>query len=429
MSESATLTPGAAATETGAGNTAASYDVEAVRADFPILSETVHGKPLCFLDNGASAQKPRAVIDAMRASFEHCYANVHRGAYDFSERTTSAYEGARETVRAFLNARSEREVVFAKNATEALNLVAHSFGRGMLQAGDKVLISEMEHHSNIVPWQMLRDAAGIELVVTPVSDDGEFLFDEYVRRLEAGGVKLVAVTHVSNVLGTVTPAARIVEAAHAHGARVLFDGSQAVMHLPVDVQALDCDFYVFTGHKLYGPNGIGVLFAKEELLEAMPPFLGGGDMIDQVTFERTTWAEPPAKFEAGTPPIVEAIGLGAAIDYVNGIGLEVIAAHERDLLGYAMQRLAAVDGLDVIGTAPDKTAIVSFTLKGAHPHDIATIVDQQGVAVRAGHHCAEPLMQRMGVTGTTRASMGLYNTRTEIERLGEALDKVNKIFG
>lgn len=404
------------------------YDVEAYRADFPILSETVHGKPLVYLDNGASAQKPKAVIDAMRGAFEHCYANVHRGAYDFSERTTSAYEGARETVRAFLNAKSEREIVFAKNTTEAINLVAHSFGRGLLKAGDAVVISEMEHHSNIVPWQMLRDEKGIELRFAPISDEGELLMDRFAELLDEK-VKLVAITHVSNVLGTITPAEKIVDMAHAVGAKVLFDGSQSVMHMPIDVQAMDCDFYVFTGHKIYGPTGIGVLYGKEALLDAMPPFLGGGDMISSVTLEKSTWAELPAKFEAGTPPIVEAIGLGAAIDYLTGIGLERIAAHERDLLSYAMQRLAAVDNLRVIGTAPHKTAVISFAMGEAHPHDIATIIDQQGVAVRAGHHCAEPLMHRMGVVGTARASMGLYNTRAEIDRLGEALDKVNAIFG
>lgn len=404
------------------------YDVDAYRADFPILSETVHGKPLVYLDNGASAQKPKAVIDAMRGAFEHCYANVHRGAYDFSERTTAAYEGARETVRAFLNAKSEREIVFAKNTTEAINLVAYSFGRGLLKAGDAVVISEMEHHSNIVPWQMLRDEKGIELRFAPISDEGELLMDKFAELLDEK-VKLVAITHVSNVLGTITPAEKIVDMAHAVGAKVLFDGSQSVMHMPIDVQALDCDFYVFTGHKIYGPTGIGVLYGKEAVLETMPPFLGGGDMISSVTLEKSTWAELPAKFEAGTPPIVEAIGLGAAIDYITGIGLERIAAHERDLLSYAMQRLAAVDNLRVIGTAPNKTAVISFAMGEAHPHDIATIIDQQGVAVRAGHHCAEPLMHRMGVVGTARASMGLYNTRAEIDRLGEALDKVNAIFG
>ncbi len=404
------------------------YDVDAYRADFPILSETVHGKPLVYLDNGASAQKPKAVIDAMRGAFEHCYANVHRGAYDFSERTTAAYEGARETVRAFLNAKSEREIVFAKNTTEAINLVAYSFGRGLLKAGDAVVISEMEHHSNIVPWQMLRDEKGIELRFAPISDEGELLMDKFAELLDET-VKLVAITHVSNVLGTITPAEKIVDMAHAVGAKVLFDGSQSVMHMPIDVQALDCDFYVFTGHKIYGPTGIGVLYGKEAVLETMPPFLGGGDMISSVTLQKSTWAELPAKFEAGTPPIVEAIGLGAAIDYITGIGLERIAAHERDLLSYAMQRLAAVDNLRVIGTAPNKTAVISFAMGEAHPHDIATIIDQQGVAVRAGHHCAEPLMHRMGVVGTARASMGLYNTRAEIDRLGEALDKVNAIFG
>lgn len=404
------------------------YDVDAYRADFPILSETVHGKPLVYLDNGASAQKPKAVIDAMRGAFEHCYANVHRGAYDFSERTTAAYEGARETVRAFLNAKSEREIVFAKNTTEAINLVAYSFGRGLLKAGDAVVISEMEHHSNIVPWQMLRDEKGIELRFAPISDEGELLMDKFAELLDET-VKLVAITHVSNVLGTITPAEKIVDMAHAVGAKVLFDGSQSVMHMPIDVQALDCDFYVFTGHKIYGPTGIGVLYGKEAVLETMPPFLGGGDMISSVTLQKSTWAELPAKFEAGTPPIVEAIGLGAAIDYITGIGLERIAAHERDLLSYAMQRLAAVDNLRVIGTAPTKTAVISFAMGEAHPHDIATIIDQQGVAVRAGHHCAEPLMHRMGVVGTARASMGLYNTRAEIDRLGEALDKVNAIFG
>jgi cysteine desulfurase/selenocysteine lyase len=404
------------------------YDVDAYRADFPILSETVHGKPLVYLDNGASAQKPKAVIDAMRGAFEHCYANVHRGAYDFSERTTAAYEGARETVRAFLNAKSEREIVFAKNTTEAINLVAYSFGRGLLKAGDAVVISEMEHHSNFVPWQMLRDEKGIELRFAPISDEGELLMDKFAELLDEK-VKLVAITHVSNVLGTITPAEKIVEMAHAVGAKVLFDGSQSVMHMPIDVQALDCDFYVFTGHKIYGPTGIGVLYGKEAVLETMPPFLGGGDMISSVTLQKSTWAELPAKFEAGTPPIVEAIGLGAAIDYITGIGLERIAAHERDLLSYAMQRLAAVDNLRVIGTAPNKTAVISFAMGEAHPHDIATIIDQQGVAVRAGHHCAEPLMHRMGVVGTARASMGLYNTRAEIDRLGEALDKVNAIFG
>ena len=404
------------------------YDVDAIRQDFPILSETVHGKPLVYLDNGASAQKPLAVINAMRHAFEHCYANVHRGAYAFSEETTANYEGAREIVRAFMNASSEKEIIFAKNTTEAINLVAFTFGKSHLKAGDRVLISEMEHHSNIVPWQMLRDERGIELDVIPVTDEGELRMDVYKEMLDER-VKLVAVTHVSNVLGTITPVREIIDLAHSAGAKVLLDGSQAVMHLPVDMRDLGVDFYVFTGHKIYGPTGIGVLYGKEELLDAMPPFLGGGDMISSVTFEKSTWAELPAKFEAGTPPIVEAIGLGAAISYLTSVGVDRVAEHERDLLTYANQRLAAVEGLRVIGTAPNKTAVISFALGEAHPHDVATIIDQRGVAVRAGHHCAEPLMHRMGVVGTARASMGMYNTRAEIDALADALDKVNEIFG
>ena len=353
---------------------------------------------------------------------------MHRGAYDCSERTTAAYEGAREIIRAFLNAKSEREIIFTKNASEAINLVAYSYGRGLLRAGDTVLISEMEHHSNIVPWQLLRDATGIVLKVVPITDDGEFRMDTYADMLD-DSVKLVAVTHVSNVLGTITPAKKIVDMAHSVGAKVLFDGSQAVMHMSVDMQDLDCDFYAFTGHKLYGPTGIGVLYGKEALLEAMPPFLGGGDMISSVTFEKSTWAELPSKFEAGTPPIVEAIGLGASIQYLTGVGIERVAAHEHDLLTYAMQRLASIEGLRVVGTAPNKTAVISFVMGEAHPHDIATIIDQQGVAVRAGHHCAEPLMHRLGVVGTARASLGMYNTRSDIDALAQALEKVNAIFG
>ncbi|RED52340.1 cysteine desulfurase [Aestuariispira insulae] len=404
------------------------YDLEAIRADFPILQEKVHGHPLCFLDNGASAQKPLAVINAMRSVYEECYANVHRGAYSFSEQTTFAYEQARRKIQAYLNARSEKEIIFTGNATGAINLVAHAFGRGLLKAGDEVIISEMEHHSNIVPWQMLRDEKGIVLKVAPISDDGAFRFDEF-KALLSDKTKLVAVTHVSNVLGTVTPAKQIVEAAHDMGAKVLFDGSQAVMHMPIDVQDLDCDFYVFTGHKLYGPSGIGVLYGKEALLDAMPPFLGGGDMIASVTLEQSTWAELPAKFEAGTPPIVQAIGLGAAVDYVSSVGLERIARHEQGLLNYATQQLASVDGLRLVGTAPAKTSVVSFVIDGTHPHDVATIVDQKGVAIRAGHHCAEPLMHRMGVTGTSRASFGMYNSKEEVDVLVSSLQKVKEIFG
>ncbi len=408
-------------------NTAA-FDVETVRKDFPILSTEVHGKPLCFLDSGASAQKPVQVIDKIRWLYENQYANVHRGAYALSENTTADYEAAREKVRAYLNAGSEREIVFTGSTTAAINLVAYTYGRAFLKAGDEVIISDMEHHSNIVPWQLLRDMNDTVLTVAPISDDGEFLVDEFAKLL-TDKTKLVAVTHVSNVLGSVTPLKKIIDLAHAAGAKVLVDGSQAVMHMPVDVQALDADFYVFTGHKLYGPTGIGVLYAKEALLDAMPPFFGGGDMISSVEYAGSTWADLPAKFEAGTPPIVQAIGLGAAIDYVTGLGLEAIGAHEADLLQYATQRLSSIDGLKIIGQAAHKTSVISFVMGDAHPHDIATIVDREGVCVRAGHHCAEPLMHRMGVMGTTRASFGMYNTRAEVDTLVRALEKVKSIFG
>lgn len=404
------------------------FDVEAARKDFPILSTEVHGKPLCFLDSGASAQKPSQVIDKMRWHYENQYANVHRGAYALSENTTADYEAAREKIRVFLNVRSEREIVFTGSTTAAINLVAYTYGRAFLKAGDEVIISDMEHHSNIVPWQLLRDMNDTVLTVAPISDDGEFLVDEFSKLL-TDKTKLVAVTHVSNVLGSVTPLKKIIELAHDAGAKVLVDGSQAVMHMAIDVQDLDADFYVFTGHKLYGPTGIGVLYAKESLLDAMPPFFGGGDMISTVEYAGSTWADLPAKFEAGTPPIVQAIGLGAAVDYVTSQGLEAIGVHEADLLQYATQRLSSIDGLRIIGQAAHKTSVISFVMGEAHPHDIATIVDREGVCVRAGHHCAEPLMHRMGVMGTTRASFGLYNTRAEVDTLVRALEKVNSIFG
>ncbi len=404
------------------------YDVAAIRADFPILSELVHGKPLCFLDNGASAQKPSVVIEAMSDTYKHCYANVHRGAYAFSEQTTANYEAAREKVRAFLNAASEKEIIFTGNATGAMNLVAYSFGRGLLKEGDEVIISAMEHHSNIVPWQMLRDEKGIILKVAPISDDGTFLLEEFKAMLTEK-TKLVSVTHVSNVLGSVVPVKEVIDAAHDVGAKVMLDGSQAVMHMAVDVQELDVDFYAFTGHKLYGPTGIGVLYGKETLLDAMPPFMGGGDMIASVTYEKSTWAELPAKFEAGTPQIVQAIGLGAAVDYVQSVGLERIAQHEQRLLNYATQRLCSIEGLRLVGTAPNKTSVLSFVMEGTHPHDIATIVDRKGVCIRAGHHCAEPLMDRMKVSGTCRASLALYNTMEEVDTLATALEKVREIFG
>ena len=404
------------------------FDVERIRAQFPILSQTVRGKKLVFLDSAASAQKPRAVIDAMVETMETQYANVHRGLHWMSERTTDAYEGTRDAVARLLNAPSRDEIVFTKNTTEAINLVAHSYGRGVMKPGQAVVISEMEHHANLVPWQMLRDAAGIEMRVAPITDAGEIDMEGLEALLADGRVGLVAVTHMSNVLGTVTPAARIAALAHAHGAKVLFDGSQAVVHRAVDVQAIDADFYVFTGHKLYGPSGIGVLWARRELLEAMPPFMGGGDMIGSVSFERSTWAEVPHKFEAGTPMIVEAIGLGAAIEWVEAIGYDAIAAHEARLTDHALSRLAEVPGLRVLGSAQDRGGVFSFTMEGAHAHDIATLLDRQGIAVRAGNHCAEPLMRRLGVDSSARASCGVYTTEQEIDDLADTLARVREFF-
>jgi cysteine desulfurase/selenocysteine lyase len=407
---------------------AAPLDLARIRADFPILSEKVHGKPFTFLDSGASAQKPRQVIQAMVTMMETAYANVHRGAYRMSERATEAYEAARGAVARFLNAADEREIVFTKSSTEAINLVAHGFGRGVLKPGQAVLISEIEHHANIVPWQMLRDAHGIELRVARATDAGELDMEDMEAKLADGRVGLVAVTHMSNVLGTVTPAERIARLAHEHGAKVLFDGSQAAVHRRVDVQALDADFYVFTGHKLYGPTGIGVLYAKAALLEAMPPFLGGGDMISEVTFERSIWAPIPAKFEAGTPPIVEAVGLHAAIDYVNAIGMATIEAHERALVDRAMARLPHVEGLTLLGRAQDRGGVFAFALDSAHAHDVATLLDRAGIAVRSGRHCAEPLHARFGVESTCRASFGLYTTPEEVDLLAEALRQARAFF-
>ena len=404
------------------------YDVARIRADFPILGQKVHDKPLAFLDNGASAQKPRQVIEAINAVYETEYANVHRGAYYLSEQATARYEGARDIVQHFLNASSRQEIVFAKNVTEAINLVAFSYGRRLLEPGDEIIITDMEHHSNIVPWQMIRDERGIVLKYVSCTDDGEFCIED-LSRLITSKTKLISITHVSNVMGTVVPIKKVAELAHSNGAKLLVDGAQAVMHMPVDVQDLDCDFYAFTGHKIYGPSGIGVLYGKAELLDAMPPFLGGGDMISTVTMEKSTWAALPAKFEAGTPPIAQAAGLGAALKYVSGVGLEAIASHENELLNYATQQLASVEGLNIIGTAPNKTAVISFTMDCAHPHDISTIIDRAGVCVRAGHHCAQPLMERMGVTATTRASFGMYNTREEVDTLIAALETVREIFG
>lgn len=417
-----------AAAKTDSTGLTSEFDIKKIRADFPAMSVEVHGKPLVFLDSGASAQKPHAVIDTMRRVYESEYANVHRGAYYLSERATALYEGARDTLRDFLNARDRKEIIFTRNATEAINLVAFAWGRSTLKPGDEIIISEMEHHSNIVPWQMLRDEKDLVLKIAPVSDDGEFLMDAF-KALLTDRTKLVAITHTSNVLGTITPAKEIARLAHDAGAKVLFDGAQAAVHMPVDVQDIDCDFYAITGHKLYGPSGIGVLYGKEDLLDAMPPFMGGGDMISSVSFEKSTWAPLPAKFEAGTPAIVQAIGFAAAVDYVTGIGLDAIAAHEHDLLNYTTQKLASIEDLRLIGTAPNKAAVVSFELGKIHAHDVSTIIDRAGVAIRAGHHCAEPLMDRMGVAATARASFGLYNTREDADTLVEALETVQEIFG
>jgi cysteine desulfurase/selenocysteine lyase len=404
------------------------FDIDRVRADFPILNETVRGKKLVFLDSAASAQKPRQVIDAMVHTMEHQYANVHRGLHWMSERTTDAYEATRDACARLLNAADRSEIVFVRNTTEAINLVAHSYGRGIMKPGQAVLISEMEHHANIVPWQMLRDAHGIELRVAPITDAGELDMAAFEALLQDRKVGLVAITHMSNVLGTYTPAARIVQLAHEYGAKVLLDGSQAVVHRRVDVQALGADFYTFTGHKLYGPTGIGVLWARRELLEAMPPWMGGGDMIGSVSFERSTWAEVPHKFEAGTPAIVEGIGLHAAIQYVEAIGYDAIAAHEAALTEHAIARMSAVEGVTIIGRAQDRGGVISFSLDRAHAHDVATLLDRQGIAVRAGNHCAEPLMHRLGVSGTARASFGVYTTRGEIDVLADTLERVREFF-
>jgi cysteine desulfurase/selenocysteine lyase len=406
------------------------FDVARVRQDFPILSTQVRGRPLVFLDSGASAQKPRAVIEAMTRCMETAYANVHRGAYHLSEVATENYEAARVATQRFLGAAHPDEIVFTRNSTEAFNLVAHSFGRGLLQPGQAVLVSEMEHHANLVPWQMLRDAGlGIGLRFIRVTDQGELDLEDLARHLAMGDVGLVSVTHMSNVLGTVTPAAAIARMAHESGARVMFDGSQAAVHRAVDVRALDADFYAFTGHKLYGPTGIGVLYAKRELLEAMPPFLGGGDMIETVTLEKSSWAAPPARFEAGTPAIIEAAGLLAAIDYVNAIGLDAIEAHERDLVEHACATLAQVEGLSLLGAAQDRGGVFAFSLAGVHPHDLATFLDRRGICVRAGRHCAEPLHTRFGLEGgTARASFGLYTTRGEIDALAATLVEAKRFF-
>ena len=403
------------------------YDVEAIRADFPILSERPYGKPLVYLDNAASAQKPRAVIERMVHAYEHEYANVHRGLHYLANAATEAYEASRERVRSFLNAASSDEIVFTRSASEAINLVAASFGLQHIGAGDEIVLTVMEHHSNIVPWHFHRERKGAVLKWVDVDDDGAFSLEAFERALTPR-TKIVAITQMSNVLGTAPPIKEIVRIAHAHGVPVLVDGSQGAVHLDVDVRDLDVDFYAFTGHKVYGPTGIGVLYGKRALLESLPPFNGGGEMIDTVTRDAVTYNPPPHRFEAGTPPIVQAIGLAAAIDYVETIGRARIRAHEESLRAYAQERLGAMNSLRIIGTTPGKGPIVSFTMDNAHAHDVATVIDRAGVAVRAGTHCAMPLLERFGVTSTCRASFALYNTRAEVDALADALTRAHKLF-
>jgi cysteine desulfurase / selenocysteine lyase len=403
------------------------YDVERIRADFPILAMSVYGKPLVYLDNAASAQKPKAVLDRIQHAYTAEYANVHRGLHYLANAATEAYEGAREKVRGFLNASRAEEIIFTRNATEAINLVAASFGRERIKAGDEIVLSIMEHHSNIVPWHFLRERQGAVIKWAPVDDDGNFLIDEF-EKLLGPRTRMVAITHMSNMLGTIVPVKDVVRRAHARGIPVLVDGAQGSVHLDVDVQDIDCDFYAMTGHKLYGPSGIGVLYGKHEHLVSMPPFNGGGEMIRDVFEDNVTYGDPPHKFEAGTPSIVQAIGLGAAVDYVNAIGKPRIRAHEQDLLKYATERLREINSLRIFGTALEKGAIVSFELKGAHPHDVATIIDRSGVAVRAGTHCVMPLLKRFGLTSSCRASFAAYNTRAEVDRLAEALIKAQEFL-
>ena len=404
-----------------------SYDVAKIRADFPALALQVYGKPLVYLDNAASAQKPKAVLDRMYKAATEQYANVHRGLHYLANEATEAYEGARETVRGFLNAGRPEEIIFTRNATEAINLVAYTFGRERIKAGDEIVLSIMEHHSNIVPWHFLRERQGAVIKWAPVDDEGNFLIDEF-EKLLGPRTKLVAITQMSNALGTVVPMKELVKLAHARGIPVLVDGAQGAVHLDVDVRDLDCDFYVMTGHKLYGPTGIGVLYGKYDLLAAMPPFNGGGEMIQEVSQDRITYGAPPYRFEAGTPAIVQAIGLAAAIDYVNSVGKSRIRGHEGALVNYAQERLGQINSLRIIGKAPDKGPIVSFEIKGAHPHDVATIIDRAGVAVRAGTHCVMPLLARFGLTATCRASFAMYNTKDEVDVLAASLVKAQEFF-
>jgi cysteine desulfurase/selenocysteine lyase len=413
--------------EATSGAPSIGFDVQAVRRDFPILSRTVHGKPLVYLDNAASTQKPRTVIDAERVLYEEYYANIHRGVHQLSVQATDAYEAARAKVQRFLGAAHSKEIIFVRGVTEAINLVAQSFGRRKVRGGDEVLISALEHHSNIVPWQLLCDEKGAHLKVAPINDRGEIILEELERQI-GPRTRLVSVAHISNALGTVNPIREIVALAHRHGVPVLVDGAQAAARVPVNVQELGCDFYAFSGHKVYGPSGIGALFGRAELLEEMPPYQGGGDMILSVTFGKTIYNDIPHKFEAGTPNIAGTIGLGAALDYLTGLGLEPIQAHEDALLQHALERLSSVPGLTFIGTAEKRAGAISFVIDGIHPHDIGTVLDYEGVAIRTGHHCAQPVMARYGVPATARASLGLYNTHQEIETLVEGLYKVREVF-
>jgi len=403
------------------------FDLVEVRRDFPALHQKVHGKPLVYLDNAATTQKPKAVIEAVDRFYKCDSSNVHRAVHALSERATKAYEAARSTAKHSINARSEREIIFVRGTTEAINLVMNSFARPRVKAGDEVLISALEHHSNIVPWQLLAEQTGARLVVAPINDHGELILEEF-ERLLGPRTALVAVAHISNALGTIMPLHEIIRMAHARDVPVLVDGAQAIAHVRVDVRELDCDFYAFSGHKVFGPTGIGILYGRESLLEQMPPYQGGGDMIRSVTFAKTIYNELPYKFEAGTPHIAGAIGLGAALDYVSRIGIGRTAAHERELLGYATELLSAIQGLRLIGTAREKVGVLSFVLDGVHPHDVGTVLDRDGIAVRTGHHCAQPVMDRFGVPATTRASLALYNSKAELDALAHGIRRVKKLF-
>jgi cysteine desulfurase / selenocysteine lyase len=407
---------------------AKAYDPARARRDFPILDQKVNGKSLVYLDNAATSQKPRAVIEALEHYYFRDNSNIHRGVHSLSQRSTAAYEEARSKVRRFINAGEDREILFVRGTTEAINLVAQSYGRSTFRTGDEIILSTMEHHSNIVPWQLLCEEKGTVLRVIPVNDRGELLMEEY-EKLLGPRTRFVSVAHLSNALGTINPVRRIIDLAHRWNAPVLLDGAQAVPHLKLDVQDLDCDFYAFSGHKLYGPTGIGVLYGKARLLESMPPYQGGGDMISSVSFEKTTYNRLPYKFEAGTPHIAGPIALSAAIDYLEGVGVEAVGAHERELLAYATEVVSGIRGLRVVGTAAEKAGILSFVMDGIHPHDIGTILDQEGIAIRAGHHCTMPLMDRLGVPATARASLALYNTRADIDALVKGLHKVLEVFG